>query len=197
VYPAYADVFDELARWFAFRFPESWNVTDQEDQLDRKRHFLLRAARFWRRRGTPRGFVAWFCFYFRLFSRPQRPQLMEHFKYRPASHTSGSAPGDDDAYAHRVTLLVPRSEEFREYVRRREAVEFVARNAPAHLVVRVCWVAPGYRVDLADPAAVRAVLERLSQFTPLEDGIHLVTPPSEGVVTDHLTTGRLPGGGHV
>ena len=58
-------------------------------------------------------------------------------------------------------------------------------------------MAPGYRVDLADGDAVREVLTSLGRFTPLEDGIHLVTPPADGTVTDHLTTGRLPGGGHV
>ena len=119
VYAAYGDVFNEVARWFAFRFPESWNLTDEEDELDRERHFLLRVPRFWRRRGTPRGFVAWFCFYFKLFTRPERPQLLEHFKYRPADDTSGTTAGDEDPYAHRVTLLVPRSGEFRTVSRRR------------------------------------------------------------------------------
>ncbi|MGZ4389166.1 MAG: hypothetical protein ACXVZL_07280, partial [Gaiellaceae bacterium] len=44
--------FDELADWFAFAFPETWRVPDDRDaELDRKREFLLRAARIWRRRG--------------------------------------------------------------------------------------------------------------------------------------------------
>jgi len=35
-----------------------------EAGLGKRREFLARSARLWRRRGTPRGFLSWFTLYF-------------------------------------------------------------------------------------------------------------------------------------
>lgn len=189
-------VFAELAGWFAFKLPASWRKPDPEATLDRHRDFLLRGARLWRERGTPRGFIAWFCFYFELSEVDEVPILLEHFKYRD-DHALG-AEGDtrDDAYAHRVSLLVP-LKAFDAYERRREAVQFVARYAPAHLLVRVCWTAEGFTPPpLDDEAKVRELLGTITSFVEADDGIHLgKCPLDEAGPRDRLGQGQLPGGG--
>ncbi|MDQ3936365.1 MAG: hypothetical protein M3340_17230 [Actinomycetota bacterium] len=198
---AYQAVFAFLAERFAYRFPESWGATDADVELDRKRDFLLRVARMWRRRGTPRGFVDWLVFSFRLAKPAQRPILVEHFKYRPPDDTSGANPGDVDPYAHRVTLLVRVAGDLKVYQRRRELREWVRANAPAHLLVRVCWVDPKYKLDLSKPDQVRAELAQLGDFTPEEDGIAPCRPAAAGRPAriddprDRLGIGVLPGRG--
>lgn len=199
---ALREVFAELAGWFAFRPPRSWEQVDgagnpdPEATLDRQREFLLRAARIWRERGTPRGFLAWLCFWFELDDEDEVPLLLEHFKYRD-DHTIGST-GDtrEDAFAHRISLLVPLGP-FGTHERRRELVQFVARHAPAHLIVRVCWVATGFEPPkLGDEAAVRELLRTISSFVEEDDGFHLgKCPLGEAGPRDRLGQGVLPGGG--
>lgn len=193
-YEAYGALFDELADWFAFRFPGSWKLEDEEAELDRERDFLLRVARLWRARGTPRGFYAWFCFYFELRDPNEQPFLVEHFKYREEGDISGAAPNDPDESAHRGTLFVPITA-FRDHRRRLEAAEVVARSAPAHLLFRVCWVPEGFDLNLTKPAEVREVLRLIADFVPLEDGIHLAEEQDEPRSIDHLGLGALPGQG--
>ena len=195
---AYEALQDELAGWFGFRFPDSWR--EQSGQplgeaawLERRRQFLLRAARLWRRRGTPRGFHAWFCCFFGLEApaagQPDpRPILLEHFKYRPPA----AQPED---YALRITLLVPLGPAFRDFARRREAVRFLEREAPAHLLTRLCWFDPAAPPDLSAVANVRTLLERITSFVPLADGIRLDKPPDVSRPNDLLGEGALPGGG--
>jgi hypothetical protein len=198
---AYKAVFAELADWFAYAFPPSWSTGG--DDLDRQRAFLLRVARLWRRRGTPGGFYTWFCFYFFGLSMPARddlPIMLEHFKYRAANDNSGATKPNPnspkpDPSAHRVTLLVPRTAAFDDYSRRREVVQFVAREAPAHLLFRVCWVPPGYKLSLTNTAAVRKVLASLVGYVTYDDGIHLYEPPATAKAGDRLDEGLLPGAG--
>lgn len=193
---AYTGVFAELADWFAFAFPASWSAGLKADELlDRQREFLLRVSRFWRRRGTPSGFYSWFCFY---FQPKERPFLIEHFKYRPPNDPSGTDPPDPsapDEYAHRVTLLVPRTKDFDDYRRRREVVQFVAHDAPAHLLVRVCWVPPEFEIALTSTAKVRALLDTLAGYVAYDDGIHLDQSPGTATALERLGQGQLPGGG--
>lgn len=179
---------DELADWFAFAYPGSWHDPDVDAELDRKRDFVLRAARLWRRRGTPNGFYAWLVFWFRL--RAPLPLLIEHFKYRDATLPD---PG------HLVTLLMP-LDDFGDYRRRRELAEFVARNAPAHLVVRVCWIAgtdaryTGF--DPTKPTAVKTLLKTIASYVPEADGIHLEHSPPSSNPLNRLGQGNLPGPAH-
>jgi hypothetical protein len=189
---AVGTVFSELASWFAYSFPPSWSSNDAEADRDLEREFLLRVPRLWRRRGTPTGFYSWLCFYFAL-EEPERPFLIEHFKYR-STPLPGAAPTDDDDDAHLVTLLVPRTTKFDDYRRRRELLQFIAREAPAHLFVRLCWVAPTFTLDLTKKQDVRAVLDTLAGFVPLSDGLHLNDVPL-ATVLDRLGEGLLPGGG--
>lgn len=192
---AYRAAFAELADWFAWAFPASWASGDDDTDLARQREFLLRVARLWRRRGTPSGFYSWFCFY---FQPSELPILLEHFKYRPPNDDSGSAkpdPNVPDEYAHRVTLLVPRTSDFDDYRRRREVVQFVAREAPAHLLFRVCWVPSGFSITLTSTAVVRNLLTTLAGYVAYDDGIHLDQPPAQATVLDRLGSGQLPGGG--
>jgi hypothetical protein len=201
---AVGELFAELAGWFAFTMPRSWEQLDTagerdpEATLDRQREFLLRAARIWRERGTPRGFLAWLCFWFELDDEDEIPILIEHFKYRD-DHTLGRVgESREDPYAHRVSLLVPLGP-FGAHERRRELVQFVARHAPAHLVVRVCWVAEGFEPPpLGDEAAVRQLLTTISSFVEEDDGFHLgKCPLDEAGPRDRLGQGVLPGGGEL
>jgi hypothetical protein len=93
-----------------------------------------RAARLWRRRGTPSGFLDWFCLYFGITEAAERPYLLEHFK----------VPGGTfDAEPFTGTLFVPNSEPFEDYRRRLEAAQFARWYAPAHVALRVCYVGVG------------------------------------------------------
>jgi hypothetical protein len=197
---------DELAGWFAYEFPASWRDPDDPDaELDRKFDFLLRVARLWRRRGTPTGFYSWLCVRFGI-GPAERPIMIEHFKYR--SDDPGADPDDEDAAAHRVTLLVPVPTSgpgaagtlFGDYRRRRELLEFVERNAPAHLLFRVCWIAaddPRYEdYDPTGVTEVRELLETIATYTSADDGIHLEHDPPSGSPLNRIDLGNLPGPAH-
>jgi hypothetical protein len=187
---------DELADWFGFTVPETWTVPgDREEELDRKLEFCRRAARFWRRRGTPRGFYAFLCYWFELDAKVERPVLVEHFAVRP------NAAGPEEG-ARQITLFVPRGPAFAKYERRRELIRFVDRYAPAHLVMRVCWINPAQLADVypapTDTVAVkraklRAMLDTVGDFTPEADGIHLELSPFPDRPLDRLGHGTLPG----
>lgn len=124
--------YDALAQWFAYETPGSWGGGEQG--LATRRLFLARAARLWRRRGTPSGFVDWFCLYFGITEPEHRPYLLEHFK----------VPGGIfDAQPFTGTLFVPNSEPFEDYRRRLEAAQFARWYAPAHVALRVCYVEVG------------------------------------------------------
>lgn len=199
----YAALYDELASWFGFTIPGSWPAG--ADGVSRARRFLLRSARVWRRRGTPRGFLDWFCLYFGV-ADADRPFLLEHFKF-------GGGPGD--APGSRATLLVPVGDAFddpagasaTDVARRREAKLFVDRYAPAHVMMRLCWVEPGFELGMPVPpfddpstwpafrAHVSDLLCSLVSFTDHEAAIHLGECIDAGRVEDRLDTGRLPGGG--
>jgi hypothetical protein len=121
--------YDALAGWFAYETPGSWGAS--EAGLATRRLFLSKAARLWRRRGTPSGFVDWFCLYFGVTTPKERPYLLEHFK----------VPGGTfDAEPFTGTLFVPNSEPFEDYRRRLEAAQFARWYAPAHVALRVCYV---------------------------------------------------------
>jgi hypothetical protein len=200
VYQRLNDLAAELADWFAFQYPESWrNSDDPEAELDRKLEFVRRAARLWRRRGTPAGFFAWLCFWFELEApATKRPLMIEHFKYRTTD--PGGTAGEADDAAHRVTLLVPLITPFMDYRRRRELMQFVARNAPAHLQVRICWIAEGdpryTGFDPTQTAAVQTLLSTIATYTSKDDGIHLETSPPSGSPLNRLGQGNLPGPAH-
>jgi len=200
------EVYDALAGWFAFTVPASWGA--DAAGIERRRAFLARAARIWRRRGTPRGFLAWFCLYFGIdqpVARPEdRPVLLEHFKFgRPVG--AGDEQGPDPGL--RATLLVPVIEAFGDYLRRQEVVDFVGRYAPSHVLIRVCWVAPGFRTalgllptpDPADAAAtedyrrrVRRLLCSMVDVIDHGSALHLGDCIDEGRSIDRLDVGRLP-----
>jgi hypothetical protein len=192
-------VFEQLADWFAYTFPPSWETDDARQTLGRREAFLRLAARLWRRRGTPAGFFEWFCFYFDLTQKAERPWLLEHFKYRPAADnlTVGLTAADDDHYSQRITLLVPRTSAFDDYRRRQELHHFVAREAPAHLVMRVCWVPPDFVLDVSDAPVVRKALDSLVGFVPLMDALVLDAPPAGHPRPYRLGEGQLPGGGRI
>ncbi len=155
---AYREAFDELAGWFAYVFPGSWN--DEYHGLDKKRRFLQRVARLWRRRGSPRGFVDWVSFAFDIADE-HRPMLFEHFKYgedpgspakppwlRATLLVRSSDPVTNPAPAGQPAAVTNSTEQFQHFARRRELVEFVEASAPAHVDVRVCWV----NLEMAPPA---------------------------------------------
>ncbi len=197
----YQAVFDELARWFAFRFPPSWGV--DAASLRQRQTFLARAARLWRRRGTPRGFVDWFAFWFRT-EPADRPILVEHYKFGQPTGSSGEV-GPEPWL--RATLFVPSTEPFSDFNRRREAIWFAEQFAPAHVHVRVCWVKPGWSLDpVPGPGAtpsdiaayrkrVNGVLCSLVSFVDHANGIHIWECVDEGRPVDRLNVGQLPGGG--
>jgi hypothetical protein len=194
----YVAVYDELARWFAFRFPPGWGA--DADSLERRRVFVSHASRMWRRRGTPRGFVEWFSFAFGL-DRAERPYLLEHFKFgRPVS--AGDDVGPEPWL--RATLLVQATERFDDLSARRDAILFAARYAPAHVHVRVCWVRPGFTLDPVPGVnattaekdtyreRIRGLLCSLVSFVDHEHGIRVWECIDEGRAIDRLGVGRLP-----
>lgn len=129
---SYIETYDVVASWLGFVFPAGWPRT--EAGLGKRREVLARMTRLWRRRGTPRGFLDWFCRYFDV-AEANRPLLVEHFK----------APGmqfPDEPWTG--TLFLPSTTQFDNFARRREAVEFVDWYAPAHVWIRVCFVDPGF-----------------------------------------------------
>jgi hypothetical protein len=196
----YRAIYDELARWFAFTVPPSWGSA--ADSLAQARTFLARAARFWRRRATPRGFVDWFTFWFRV-APADRPFLVEHFKF--GVPTSGGQTGPDPEL--RATLFVPSTAQFSDFNRRKEAIAFGDRYAPSHVQLRVCWVPPGWTLEPvpgqgAAPAAIEAyrtrvntILCSLVSFVDHANGIRIWECIDEGRPVDRLNVGQLPGGG--
>jgi hypothetical protein len=205
--------YDALAAWVAFTVPSSWGR--DEDGVRARRHFLATAARRWRRRGTPRGFVEWFSTWFRLGTAPSgRPVLVEHYKVAGAGFDPGPYTG---------TLFVPLAGPFAEFSRRPEAVAFVHWYAPAHVALRICFVRPdrfdaftpftapvtlpqddtpaavtAYQAQLVTQAALlRDLLCEVVSEISHADAIHLYgCPPDNPPVTeraiDHLGTGALP-----
>jgi hypothetical protein len=198
---AYLDVLDEVARWFGLRFPSSWAVDGAG--IAKRRSVLEKAARLWRRRGTPRGFLDWFCLAFDV-AEDDRPYLLEHFKFGPPA--ADEPPADPWL---RATLFVPSSEQFSDFSRRREAVSFVNRYAPAHVQMRVCWVRPDFTLDpVPGPGAstadvnayrtrIRGLLCSLVSFIDHANGIHIWECIDDGRPIDRLGVGRLPGGGAI
>lgn len=198
---AYLAVYDEVATWAAMTFPPSW--TRDEDGVVQRRELLARTARVWRRRGTPRGFLDWFCLCFQV-APADRPYLLEHFK----------VPGGWPEPGLTGTLFVPSSEQFSDFRRRHEAIEFVNRYAPAHVLLRVCWARPDF--ELADPpdpmgpgasaTEIAAYLEDVDDYreklrTLICDTVSFIDHPNgiriwecvdAGRDIDRLGVGRLP-----
>jgi hypothetical protein len=204
----YLAVFDEVAGWADFTFPPSW--PRDEPGLLTRREYLARSARIWRRRGTPRGFLSWFCLWFAVPGNA-RPVLVEHF-VAPGAELTGEP--------WTATLFVPATPAFSAWDRRAEAEDFVRRYAPAHVHVRVCFVLPTVFDDLAvltsppvlppSPtqaqvgAFAAAVATRQKDLNALlcsvvsvvthENGVHLhaCVDDDEGRPGDRLDVGRLP-----
>jgi hypothetical protein len=198
---------DEAARWVGFAFPPSWPRDGAG--LAKRRDFLLKAARLWRRRATPRGFLDWFCLALDVTARAERPFLLEHFKFG-APLGAGGTLGPDPGL--RATLFVPASAQFLDYSRRREAIGFVERNAPAHVLMRVCWVDESFaKVVLgpfpaadAKPAEIKAFQEHVQRVlcslvskVEHKHALRIWTCIDEGRDVDRLGIGRLPGGGDI
>ncbi len=195
---------EEVARWFGFEYPPSWPRDGAG--LAKRRAFLLKAARLWRRRTTPRGLLDWFCLAFDIGDEVERPYLVEHFKIGTPVDGHGN-PGPDPGL--RATLFVPSTAQFLDFSRRREAQVFVERNAPAHVLMRVCWVGedftlgtvPGPGAPAADITKYRDDVERLlCSLVSLVEHQHAVRIwecIDEGRDIDRLGTGRLPGGGEI
>ena len=194
---------EEVAGWFGFEYPPSWPRDGAG--VAKRRAFLLKAARLWRRRTTPRGFLDWFCLAFDIAAEVERPYLVEHFKIGTPVDADGN-PGPDPGL--RATLFVPSTAQFLDFSRRREAQVFVERNAPAHVLMRVCWV--GEDFTLAAPAAgasaaqiteyrdrVKRLLCSLVSLVDHEHGVHIGECIDDGRDIDRLGTGRLPGGGDI
>jgi hypothetical protein len=202
--------YDALTEWFAFEAPSSWGMGEQA--IAARRTFLARASRIWRRRGTPRGFLDWFCLYFGYEQEDERPVLLEHFK----------VPGGDfDPEPYTATLFVPNLDQFTDYHRRLEAGQFARWYAPAHVLLRVCFIAKGKlatRPAFASPATLapdadhgavttysdliaaqaKNLRELACEIVSLVDhanGIHIYGCGLDDVTDrsiDHLEIGRLP-----
>jgi hypothetical protein len=188
----------ELAAWTGFAFPVSWS------SLALRRDYLRRAARVWRRRGTPAGLLDWFGLVFGAALGGTVPALVEHFRvFDPLDPDVAEV----DPWL-RATLFVRGDGEFAGLSRRREAIAFVDRYAPAHVLVRVCWV----RLDAfdlgipptpgsppADVAAwrqhVREILCGLVSFVDHAHGIRVWECVDAGAAQDRLGVGALPGAG--
>ena len=204
---AYLEAYDEVATWASFTFPASW--TRDEAGLGRRREFLARCARLWRRRGTPRGFLSWFCLYFGIGATDPAPYLLEHYKAPGVSFTGEP---------WTATLFVPSTTAFEAWGRREEAADFVRRYAPAHVLMRVCFVDPAVFEDLAVLASpptlpehptgpdltdyASAVEQRQKDLNALlcsvvsvvshDSAIHIYECIDEGRNIDRLGVGLLP-----
>jgi hypothetical protein len=206
VLTSYATTYDVVASWLGFAFTSGWPRT--EAGLVKRRAVLARMTRLWRRRGTPRGFLDWFCRYFDV-APAARPLLVEHFK----------APGGslvNEPYT--ATLLVPSTTQFEDFRQRREAVEFVNWYAPAHVWIRVCFVSPTLFDDvgiLASPPELpenatqaqvtayaaevatrqhdlNALLCSVVSVVSHANGIHIYACIDDGRAIDRLGVGLLP-----
>jgi hypothetical protein len=196
--------YDEVAAWAAFAFPVTW--PQDEPGLARRREFLARSARLWRRRGTPRGFLSWFALYFGT-SGADLPYLLEHYR-APGAGVTGEP--------WTATLFIPTTP-FAEWERRAEAADFVRRYAPAHVSIRVCFVDPAlldlpafaspptlpptptqvqlaqYAQDVAArQAELNAVLCSVVSVVDHANGVHIHECLDEGRAIDRLGVGRLP-----
>ncbi len=212
--------YDALAAWFAFDVPTSWGSGEQG--LAARREFVARAARIWRRRGTPQGFLDWFTLYFAY--RPatadddgdEVPFLLEHFKV-PGGNFS------PDPYT--ATLFVPNLPQFSDYRRRIEAAQFTRWYAPAHVSLRLCFIAPGrlatqatfstpltlapdadedavteYSKTLRDHAKeLRQLACDIVSLVDHANGIHIYGCDDDGIPVndtersvDHIDIGKLP-----
>lgn len=202
---AHLATYDRVAGWVGFTFPASWPAN--EDGLAQRREFLARSARLWRRRGTPRGFLSWFTFYFGL-TPDETPYLVEHYK-APGAGLTGEP--------YHATLFIPIGP-FAAWARREEAAEHVRRYAPAHVRMRVCFVDPQVFTDLAvagrppvlpenptkaqldayaaDVATLQADLNALLcsvvSVVNHESGVHVHECVDGGRAVDRLGVGRLP-----
>jgi hypothetical protein len=202
VIAAFLAVYDEVATWASFDAPPSWGR--DEAGVVQRRTFLARMARIWRRRGTPRGFLDWFCFAFSI-GAGDRPYLLEHFK------VPGPQVPDPELTG---TLFVPSTEQFADYRRRHEAAAFVRWYVPAHVAIRVCWTRP----DFAPPAGpeppptgasaavvaayaaalatyradLRALLCSTTSFIDHANGVRVWECIDEGRSIDRLDLGHLP-----
>jgi len=226
VIDAYGELYDELAGWTAFVFPSWWSVGEgagRRIDLERRRNYLARAARFWRRRGTPRGLMDWICFAFGI-EDDVRPWFLEHFKYgRPEIPEEQDVEPGPEPWL-RATLLVPSTPQFDQPEMRRILMRFVETYAPAHVHVRVCFVdlafelyetdsgvqdLPGprprpddelglaaWRADVDDfREHVRSLLCALGGNTSHESAMTISNCIDDGEAKDRLGVGRLPGGG--
>jgi hypothetical protein len=202
---SYLRAYDEVASWVRFAFPSSWGA--DEAGLLRRRDFLARCARLWRRRGTPRGFVSWFCLYFGV-SDDDVPYLLEHYK-APGAAITGEP--------YTATLFIPVGP-FGDWSRREEAADFVQRYAPAHVLMRTCFVDPeifttlsvltaaptlpvkatladvsAYAADIATQQAdLNALLCSVVSVVNHASAIHIYECVDEGRNIDRLGVGRLP-----
>lgn len=210
--------YDEVARWASVTFPSSWPGTERG--LQQRRELLARCARLWRRRGTPRGFLSWFCLWFDL-PEAGRPYLLEHYK-APGAGLTGEP--------YTATLFVPTTvpvpstgepstaKGFVDWQRREEAADFVRRYAPAHVSMRVCFTDPEVFEDLAvlaspptlpsnptasDVTAYAAAVEQqqndlnallcsVVSVVSHASGIHLYECIDAGRAIDRLGVGLLP-----
>ena len=189
---------DELAAWTGFAFPASW--PSGAAGLARRRTYLRRAARLWRERGTSGGLLDWFEL---AFPCPRRPILVEHFRVADPVATDVD---DLDPWL-RATLFVHDDGRFADFGRRRDAVAFVDRYAPAHVYVRVCWVRPGFALPTPPTgsssvtdvrtwqSAVRDLLCSLVSVVDDRLGLRVWECADEGEAKDRLDIGVLPGGG--
>jgi hypothetical protein len=213
---SYLNTYDEVARWVGYVFPASWGT--DVDGLARRREMLARSARLWRRRGTPRGFLSWFALYFGLTTDPDQdldepdpelPYLLEHYQ-APGAAITGEP--------YTATLFVPLTATFEPWGRREEATEFARRYAPAHVLMRVCFVDPktfatlgvltatptlpptpdktDLATYLADLSTRQADLNQLlcSVVSVVNHGsaIHIYECIDQGEHKDRLDVGRLP-----
>ncbi|GAA4717826.1 hypothetical protein [Nocardioides conyzicola] len=205
---SYLATYDEVARWVGYTFPASWGT--DVDGLVRRREMLARSARLWRRRGTPRGFLSWFALYFGLEPDVvELPYLLEHYQ-APGAAITGEP--------YTATLFVPLTETFEPWGRREEATEFARRYAPAHVLMRVCFVDPAtfaalgvltatptlpsspsttdLDTYLADLSTRQADLNQLlcSVVSVVNHGsaIHIYECIDQGEHKDRLDVGRLP-----
>lgn len=206
---SYLRAYDVVAAWVGFTFSTSWGT--DEAGLVRRRELLARSARLWRRRGTPRGFLSWFALYFGLTdnAQPDMPYLLEHHK-APGAGLSGQP--------FTATLFVPLINTFQPWARREEAAEFVRRYAPAHVLMRVCFMDPKtfatlgvlvadpvlpanptdaqltqYRAALATQQAdLNQLLCSVVSVVDHSSAVHIYECIDQGEHKDRLDVGRLP-----